>query len=281
MRRAVVVVLTMAAAIAQFAGSAGAAETPPGPRSIDPACNADYEDGFSDVTAANNHESAVDCIVEWKITTGVSNGMYDPSGDVTRGQMASFIARYIERSGGSLPSDPPDAFGDDDGTTHEDNINKLADLGIVAGRADGTFAPHGPVPRSQMATFIIRALEHRSGGPVGDGQTPPDYFSDDDGDTHEANINKAAMVGITGGSGDGYDPQRRVRRDQMASFIARSLAELVEEDPTPPQPPETEPCQYDPELEPTDPRCRPCEWNPDIGATDPACEPGPPRLRLL
>jgi hypothetical protein len=213
-------------------------------RSIDPACtfSGGFEDDFGDVPSTSVHERAVDCIVYWQVTTGVRRGVYDPSGGVTRGQMASFLARLVERSGGTLPPGPPDAFPDDDGTTHESNIDKLAAVGIAGGRTDGTFAPNGPVVRSQMATFVIRALEHRLGGPVDDGAPTSDYFTDDDGDTHETNINKVAAVGITGGtSGGGFGPHQRVRRDQMASFLARTLAELVDAGtasvPGPPPPP--------------------------------------------
>jgi hypothetical protein len=204
----------------------------PEPRSIAPACTfpGGFEDGFTDVPSTNAHEPAIDCIVYWEITTGVRPGIYDPRRGVTRAQMASFLARFIERSGGSLPGAPPDAFPDDDGSVHESNIDKLAAAGVAGGRTDGTFGPNLTVTRAQMATFIVRALEYRLDGPVNAGETPPDYFSDDDSSTHEGNINKAGAVGITGGTGGTeYEPQSDVRRDQMASFLARGLAELVDE----------------------------------------------------
>lgn len=218
----------------------------PASRTIDSACTfpGGFENRFGDVPASNAHERAVNCIVYWQVTTGVRSGVYNPSGGVTRGQMASFLARLVERSGGTLPPSPPDAFPDDDSTTHEVNIDKLAAVGIAGGRTDGTFAPNVPVVRSQMATFLVRALEYRLAGPVNDGAPVSDYFTDDDGDTHEPNINKAAAIGVTGGTGGtNYGPQQRVRRDQMASFLARALAELVDAgtaaipDPPPPPPP--------------------------------------------
>jgi uncharacterized protein YjiK len=208
----------------------GISATVPEPVSIEPACSEAGEDGFGDVSADNTHEEAIDCIVFWEISTGVRPGVYGPSHAVTRGQMASFIARFIDNSGGSLPSNPDDAFPDDDGTTHELATNQLADLGIVGGRSDGTFGESDVVSRSQMATFIIRALELRLDGEVNDGAPVPDYFTDDDGSTHEDNINKAAFIGATGGTGGTtFGPNLAVRRDQMASFIARALAVLVEE----------------------------------------------------
>ncbi len=71
-----------------------------------------------------------------------------------------------------------------------------------------------------MATFLLRAVEHRLGRSLPEGESA---FNDDDGTTHEANIDKAAAVGLTGGSSaGGYERTRVVLRDQMASFLTRS-----------------------------------------------------------
>lgn len=59
---------------------------------------------------------------------------------------------------------------------------------------------------------------------------PPERQSFDDvaGDTHEVNINKAAGAGLTSGTSAGaVSPGAAVRRDQMASFLARTLNRLV------------------------------------------------------
>lgn len=212
-------------------GAEGLPAGVPEPRSIDPACTipGGFEDGFTDVSGENVHEAAIDCIVYWQISDGVRPGAYDPGSGVTRGQMASFIARFIERTGGDIPADPDDAFPDDDGHTHEQSINDLAAAGVVTGRSDGTFGPDLTVRRSQMATFIMRALEHVFGGEVAHEVPVTDFFDDDDGDTHEGNINEAAATGVTAGTGgSSFSPHQPVRRDQMGSFIARALAVLVD-----------------------------------------------------
>ena len=109
-------VVAAVAVVLPVAAPVGAAV--PEARSTAPACTFEggFEDGFGDVTATNQHEASVDCIVYWQVTTGVRPGVYDPAGTVKRGQMASFLARFVERSGGTFPSNPPDAFPDDDGT---------------------------------------------------------------------------------------------------------------------------------------------------------------------
>ena len=75
--------------------------------------------------------------------------------------MASFIARALD-----LPPATHDYFSDDNGQTHEADINKVAEAGITGGCADGRYCPTGPVYREQMASFLARALayadtEHR------------------------------------------------------------------------------------------------------------------------
>jgi hypothetical protein len=215
-------------------------------RPIDDSCPPEEieEDGFVDVPPDNVHEAAIDCVVHWQISTGQTPATYAPGGAVTREQMATFLTRSIRRSGGTLPEPTGDRFSDDDASVHEDSINALAGAGIVNGVAPGRYAPATGVTRAQMAAFLTRAYDYRaqqSGSPLlGEGE---DYFYDDQGATLEPAINKAAEAGFTGGVGDGrYAPGLVVRRDQMASFLARVLDLAVERGMAQvPPPPEDEP----------------------------------------
>jgi hypothetical protein len=202
------------------------------PRAIEDACpdGQIHDDGFSDVPSSNVHEAAVDCAVHWQVARGRTASSYGPGQPVDRAQMASFIARLVERSGGSLPAASRDWFGDDDSSTHQDSINRLAEAGIVGGKAPGVYAPREAVTRAQMAAFLVRVYDHRArqaGQPslVEGG----DYFPDDDTSPLHREINTAAAAGIAGGYGDGtYRPGVTVLRDQMASFLARTLDLVVE-----------------------------------------------------
>ena len=52
----------------------------------------------------------------------------------------------------------------------------------------------------------------------------PDLFRDDDGSVFETDIGRVAAAGLTGGKGYlSFDPTGRVTRDQMGSFLARTL----------------------------------------------------------
>ena len=181
--------------------------------------------GLGDVEAGSTHAGAVDCLLWWAVTQGRSPGAYDPGSGVTRGQMASFLVRLLQRTGAQVPDSPADRFPDDAGSTHEANINRLAALGITGGYSDGTYRPDQQVPRDQMASFLVRVAEKQLDAALPAGA---DAFGDDSTSTHQPNINKAAEAGLTGGTaGGGYDPAGTVRRDQMASFLTRLLDLVV------------------------------------------------------
>jgi hypothetical protein len=69
--------------------------------------------------------------------------------------MASFLARAL-----GLPPAGDDYFHDDDGSPHEDNINRLFEAGITTGCGGSSFCPNVVVKRETMAAFLHRALTH-------------------------------------------------------------------------------------------------------------------------
>ena len=234
MRSRSAVLLAAAAALAAplLVSTPSAAAPAPQPRAIDSSCPAGqiHDDGFRDVPWANAHETAVDCAVHWQIATGTTSASYAPAQPVNRAQMASFIARLVERSGGTLPAASRDWFGDDTSSPHQDNINRLADAGIVGGKREGAFAPYDGVTRAQMAAFLTRAYDYRAAQA---GQATlaagEDYFTDDDSSSLQREINAAAAAGFAGGYGDAsFRPGLTVPRDQMGAFLARALDLVVE-----------------------------------------------------
>ena len=222
MRPCLVPVLALALALVPTAGAAAA------PRTIEDACPTTTPPArFFDVLDDSAHRRGVDCVYHWDIAQGTTEDRYAPARGVTRGQMATFLARLVVRSGGTLPSSPPDAFDDDDGTTHEAATNALAAYGVVSGRGGRTYAPLEVVRRDQMAAFLVRAFEKRTGTVLPAG---PDAFDDDSTSTHQAAIDKAAAAGFAAGTGTRtYSPAAPVRRDHMATFLSRVLDKLVED----------------------------------------------------
>jgi hypothetical protein len=121
------------------------------------------------------------------------------------------------------------SFDDVDGNVHEDAILCAADYGIAAGYGDDTFRPGNLVQRDQMASFIARWVEDATGEELPEGDQG---FADvDPENVHRESINKLTNAEIARGfDEDTYGPDRRIDRDQMASFIARALSYIDDED---------------------------------------------------
>lgn len=165
---------------------------------------------FTDIAGTSFEQDIIWVWLEG-ITSGCSPSLYCPNANVTRGEMASFLARAL-----ALPSTPTDYFTDDNGTTHEANINKVAAAGITSGCSANLYCPGANVTRGEMASFLARALALPS--------TVVDYFTDDNGTTHETNINRLRHANLTSGcTATTYCPTANVTRGQMAAFLHRAL----------------------------------------------------------
>ena len=173
----------------------------------------------------NAHEEAIEAIAAAGISLGCGPRLYCPAEEVTRGQFASMMVRAFPDL---TPDDAEDFFSDDDGTTHEGAINRLASAAVVDACAPDRFCPGDPLTRAQMATMLGRAL------PSLDPLTQ-DHFSDDDGTAAETAINALAANGIIDGCGpDRFCPGNPVRRDQAATLLAKALdLELASSRPSP------------------------------------------------
>ena len=109
--------------------------------------------GFTDTTATD-----VDCIKMYGITTGKTATTYDPSGTISRQDMARFIHRMFVPTGmAAAGATAVPAFTDmPPGADAVAAINALASHGITTGTTATTFSPDDLVTRDQMALFMFR-----------------------------------------------------------------------------------------------------------------------------
>ena len=180
----------------------------------------------------NVHEAYIEAIAAEGITRGCNppvNDLYCPSEEVTRGQMAGFLARAL-----GLDKVDANSFVDDDDSVFEGDIEALAAEGITRGcnpPANDEFCPEDSVTRGQMAAFLVRAFGYSDDG-------GGDIFTDDDDSVFEGEIDRLAKAGVTKGcdppTNDRFCPDDLVLRDQMASFLARALG--LSALPPPPKP---------------------------------------------
>jgi hypothetical protein len=166
-------------------------------------------------TFADDDGNPFEADIEWLAAEGITKGcgieLFCPRAAVTREQMASFLSRAL-----GLPPVAQDFFSDDTGSPHEDDVNALAAAGITKGCGSDRFCPEDFVSREEMASFLVRALG-----------LPPstiDFFLDDAGSIHAADIDSIAQAEITLGCGPGlFCPHEPVLREQMAAFLHRAF----------------------------------------------------------
>ncbi len=112
-------------------------------------------DYFTD-DEGNIHEQAINNVAAAGITSGCGGTNYCPSGEVTRGQMATFLNRPL-----NIPNTPNDYFTDDEGSVHEQAINNIRSVNISSGCGGTNYCPNGLVTRGQMADFLYRGRNYR------------------------------------------------------------------------------------------------------------------------
>ena len=162
---------------------------------------------FGDVGVDAVHAAAIGCLADAGVVLGVGDGQYGPVGQVTRGQLASMMARLLDaETSGTL------RFVDAQHSVHAGAIAAVAEAGIVLGYGDGRFGTSDPVRRGQLASMLARA--------AGLEPVPQGPFGDTAGSVHEGAINAVYAAGIARGvTRQAFDPDGLVRRDQMASFV--------------------------------------------------------------
>lgn len=171
---------------------------------------------FSDIDGNTFEED-----IEWAYETGVTKGCnppdntrFCPDDRVTRGQMAAFLTRFLD-----LPATSTDFFADDDGSTFENDINRLAAAGITKGCSTTRFCPSNSVTREQMAAFLARAFDLKE-------SSHPGFVDVAASNTFVNDISRLATAGITKGcnppANSMYCPKGAVTRAQMTAFLHRS-----------------------------------------------------------
>ena len=132
--------------------------------------------------------------------------------------MAAFLDRALVLDDTAL-----DFFDDDQGSTFEGSINRMAAAGITRGCLGGSsYCANRPVTREQMAAFLHRSLD----GTLAPGEHGG--FEDAAASIFVEDIQWLAGTGITLGcnppSNTRFCPTQYVTRGQMAAFLQRALS---------------------------------------------------------
>jgi hypothetical protein len=151
--------------------------------------------------------------IQWAISAGITDGCwiakFCPGDPITRGEMATFVARALD-----LPPATTEHF-DDAWWPHHDALESLAEAEILLGCAARRACPDALLTRGQAASVLARAFDLP--------RSRLDHFIDDAG-YHESDINSVALAGIGAGCGERrYCPNQPVTRGQMVAFLHRAL----------------------------------------------------------
>ena len=117
-------------------------------------------DEFSDVEDIVNKD-AVSLLTILGIINGKEDGsFFDPTGDVTRAEMAKMISVILNKGADNndLYVGATSSLTDVKGHWAEGHINYCSSLGIIAGRGNGTFDPAANVTASEAAKMLLVAV---------------------------------------------------------------------------------------------------------------------------
>ena len=130
------------------------------PDFVDP--NAVGTSRFADVEASEPESLFIERLSDLRVTAGCASKpwRYCPDTNVSRAQMASFLARAFGLGG----ADDAGFIDVSEDSTHYDTINMLAASGITTGCSSTPkrYCPSQATTRAQMASFLARAIEWRN-----------------------------------------------------------------------------------------------------------------------
>ena len=139
----------------------------------------DGDADFGDIAdLGEDRQNAIKALARNNILAGRSDTAFDPSGDITRAEMAVALVGLLRHANsqlfnadGSLKNVAElDYFADARAAIPravDSAISQAYELGITTGRDDATFGPTDGVPRRNMASFIMRTLAHTNLRPAG------------------------------------------------------------------------------------------------------------------
>lgn len=183
-----------------------------------------YFSDFLDVPAGHPSHDDIEKIFRAGITGGCGSSSYCPAASVNRAQMAIFLLKA--KFGSAYPVPPAQGIFSDvpAESPFAPWIEDLYNRGITSGCGTSPlrYCPSTPITRAQMAVFLLRTEEGNAYQPP----PPTGTMFNDVPANHifAAWIEELARRGVTTGCGNGnYCPNDPARRDQMATFLARTF----------------------------------------------------------
>ncbi|MCD8390331.1 MAG: S-layer homology domain-containing protein [Firmicutes bacterium] len=132
-------------------------------------CNTAFA-AFSDVDSDNTYKEAITTLSNLGIINGYEDGTFQPEGEITRAEFAKIVICTLSYEN----LEPAETtFTDVSGHWAQQYIDLCADLSIINGMGDGTFAPDSQVTLEQALKMVVctlgygTAAEANGGWPTG------------------------------------------------------------------------------------------------------------------
>ena len=110
---------------------------------------------FTDVPADSYYYNAVLWAVENGVTTGTSETTFSPDAPCDRGQIVTFLHRAMKSPAASAQSTFSDVAAD---AYYAQAVAWAVENGVTTGTGDNAFSPAASCSRSQIVTFLYRAM---------------------------------------------------------------------------------------------------------------------------
>ena len=112
------------------------------------------ESRFTDVPSGSYCSDAVRWAVEQGITTGATATRFNPDKNCTRGQMVTFLWRFLGKP--APAGDGPEFTDLAPGASYVDAVRWAVTAGITRGMSSTRFGPDAPCTRGHAVTFLYR-----------------------------------------------------------------------------------------------------------------------------
>lgn len=156
--------------------------------------NAELDDTavvFSDVPAGKYYTGAVAWAAENGIVSGVSETKFAPNRQITRQDICTIMARFVNVMNYQLQDTKTAKFSDTRAISSyaKEAVTLCAKAGLVSGFTDGTFRPKGNATRAQIASIIMRLDKMLAGQIVDPVPMPAQSFDGEAGEDMTVAVN--------------------------------------------------------------------------------------------
>lgn len=123
----------------------------------------------------------------------------------------------------SIPGNlgPGRQFADVQSGWYKESVDKATALGLFSGTGANTFSPDAPMTRGMLATVL-----HRLSGTVGYGLGTGNFPDVASGTWYKDAVDWAQATGVVTGTGNGFEPNRDITREQLVTMLYR-YAQLI------------------------------------------------------